>query len=156
MIKTLSQTGLVNFTAFEDLREWLLMIRTQAGQDDQYSAGCSPQNFGEASTPVHTKNKLNNLHSSVRTTGKPLPSVPLAQSLSPCSRRNDLRYTKTQKSQEVLLMRSVCYLYYPAQRPANDLVEQISAAAHTQDHRPAAPAQGCISKATASKWPEFL
>lgn len=160
----LSQTGLINFTAFEDLSKWLLMIRTQAGQDNQYSAGCSPQNFREVSIPEHTKTKLNIPHSSVRTTGKPMPSVPPAQSLSPCSRRNDLPYTKTQKFQEVLLIHSVWSLYYPAQRPTNDLVEQISATAHTRDHPPAAPApplqqfpaQGCISKATASKWPQFL
>lgn len=78
----LSQPGLMNFTAFEDLCKWLLM-------DDQYTsrAGCSilqlatspRQKFGEVYAPEHTKGKLIIPHSSARTAGKLLSSVPPAQ-----------------------------------------------------------------------------
>lgn len=140
----LSWPGLINFTAFEG---YWWSIHKQ-GRTINTVAGCIPQQeFGEVPTPGHTKGNLIIPYSSVRTTGKLLSSVPSAQPLSLYSRRNDLCYTKTQKSQEVVLIHSVWYLCYPAQwEPVTDLVELTDAtacfwAAHTEDYLPAISAQ---------------
>lgn len=170
-MKIFSQPGRINFTALEDLCKWLLMINTQAGQDDQYCLCIPQQKFGEVSTPEHTKGKLIIPRSSVRTTGKWPSSVLPAQPLSPCSGSNGLCYTNTQKSQDVLLVHSVGYLWDPAERqPVADVVERFYTtaclwAAHTEalfqqslsrctsSFRPGVPWLGLFIKASTSKWP---